>query len=1406
MLPDAAQLSWTTSAGTISSGTLTDAIGNLAAGAVVTIHVSAVTPAGFSATLSNAATASASNNSPGSVSASATDVVLAPNLTITKTGNGTINSTDTATFTITVSNTGAGTAYGVNVSDLLPDAAQLSWTSSAGTVTSGTLTDAIGSLAAGAVVTIHVSAVTPAGFSATLNDTATATARNSSPASVSASATDVVLAPNLTITKTGNGPINSPATATFTITVSNTGAGTAYGVNLSDPLPDTAQLSWTSSAGTITGGTLTDAIGNLAAGAVVTIHVSAATAAGFSGTLNDTATASASNNSPGSVSASATIVVQTSTCNLSITKTDGVTSVAAGSETTYTITVTNNGPSAVTGATVSDPLPAGTTLISVGGGAIYNPTTNTVTYTTGTLASSGTASFTVTLEVNPSYGSGVCQTCDFTTLTGGASNCTLAQNVTCNGVQAGAYSFNNGSYLTSNTNLCSWNATNNYGLGAVANGGAGLQVIRLTKAAGTTWTSLWVSALDSSGWGGTGAGTLYWSNSPTPDLSTLGADCFTFNCGTFGNNVEGDLLSLKPANFDPTASYLFLCAGQNPCGNNGYGNNGYGNNGCGDNGCRVWKVTTTCHQLTNTATVTPPAGFTDTNPANNSASDTDTVTTTPLGPALGHGASATISFWDSKCGQTLIKSFNCSASSTALGNWMSGNFPNLFGSFAGQTNTQIAARFLTAFGNSGAVQGNTYAQTFAIALSVYATTSSLGGAQGAGYGFTVTCGGTGALSYNVGANGAAFAVPNNTSLNVATILLVLNDNYNATTGLFYGGSQSLTSAANNVAIGVNQGGNVNATLSDLGVAFGPADVRTAYGINSLSLDGSGQTIAIVDAYDDPDILQSVDAFDDQFGITSSGATLYQQYGPASSFLTVLNQNGLAGAPPSTDASGNWELEEALDVEWAHAVAPGANIVLVEANSQSLSDLMSSVVTAANQPGVSVVSMSWGFAEGLSVSAQDEALDDTYLTTPAGHQGVTFVASTGDYGTADPEYPAFSPNVVAVGGTSLFVNSDGSYNDETGWGYYSNNVGALIGSGGGTSMFEPEPTYQQGVQSTGFRSTPDVSLVADPNTGAWIADTYNLSVDDPWEIVGGTSLSAPCWAGIFALVNQGRSAAGQPTLNSTTPTDAQQALYSLSQADFNSITGGNNGLYTAAAGYNMVTGLGTPVVNRLVPDLVAYQQSGDTNTTTPISVASGAYDGAAGAGATNALAVTNAFNVFDALTITANAPRTAYRTAVASPITPSNQPGASAAQSTWTQPPISTSAAGSLVAALAAQPGIAAAEAAAIGPQVALNRPAALSVADPLMFVPSTPIGTAASVDAALAATGGFVGTNPADAFFSDLGSGTGSVLSLPADAVQLGGNSWWAFATDSLLATRKPADAKPDDSEELGDNFAFYYD
>ncbi len=441
------------------------------------------------------------------------------------------------------------------------------------------------------------------------------------------------------------------------------------------------------------------------------------------------------------------------------------------------------------------------------------------------------------------------------------------------------------------------------------------------------------------------------------------------------------------------------------------------------------------------------------------------------------------------------------------------------------------------------------------------------------------------------------------------------------------------------------------------VAYTPAQIRAAYGISALALDGTGQTIAIVDAYDDPSIDQALDAFDSQFRLTTSGPSLYQQYGPASSFLTVLNQYGQATSLPSTDPNGpgtdNWEVEESLDVEWAHAIAPGAQIILVEANSQALSELMTGVATAASQPGVSVVSMSWGFAEGQAVFAADEAAYDHVFDVP----GVTFVASTGDYGAADPEYPAFSPNVVAVGGTSLTLNGDGSYNSETGWGYQSDSAGTFIGSGGGISLYEPEPAYQLGVQATGMRTTPDVSLVADPATGAWIADPYNLDPSDPFEVVGGTSLSAPAWAGLVALVNQGRVAVGKSTLNGTSPTDTQQALYMLPQSDFNEISSGNNG-YAAGAGYNLVTGLGTPVANLLVPDLVAYQRPGTSYSGSPVAALldSSLVD----TGSTSSGPI-DVFSVFDSITVT-NAALNQKRSALAlnSPI---ERASAAAVQST-----------------------------------------------------------------------------------------------------------------------------------------------
>jgi hypothetical protein len=177
-----------------------------------------------------------------------------------------------------------------------------------------------------------------------------------------------------------------------------------------------------------------------------------------------------------------------------------------------------------------------------------------------------------------------------------------------------------------------------------------------------------------------------------------------------------------------------------------------------------------------------------------------------------------------------------------------------------------------------------------------------------------------------------------------------------------------------------------------------------------------------------------------------------------------------------------------------------------------------------------------------------------------------------------------------------------------------------------------------VQSSGYRTTPDVALVADPATGAWMADTYNLPSDNAWQVVGGTSLSAPAWAGLIALVNQGRADAGLPTLSSNGGTTIQAALYSAPVGGFNTITSGTNGAYNASAGYNLVTGLGSPNANVLIPALIAYQGSAAPNATANPGQGSGSGTG----GGTN-IAV---FNIFNALPLTMPMPSHAQPTTAA----------------------------------------------------------------------------------------------------------------------------------------------------------------
>ena len=346
----------------------------------------------------------------------------------------------------------------------------------------------------------------------------------------------------------------------------------------------------------------------------------------------------------------------------------------------------------------------------------------------------------------------------------------------------------------------------------------------------------------------------------------------------------------------------------------------------------------------------------------------------------------------------------------------------------------------------------------------------------------------------------------------------------------------------------------------------PQQILAAYGIDSIVLgsvvgDGTGQTIAIVDAYNNPRFVSSTDPnflasdlhlFDAQFGL------------PDPPSFTKLDQNGGTSYPAGNTG---WGTEIALDVEWAHAIAPKANIVLVEAASNTTTDLFAAINTARNLPGVTAVSMSFGSDGEYS----DEITLDSTFTTPTGHAGVTFLASTGDDG-APGGYPAYSPNVVAVGGTHLTL-SGSSYGSESGW----------SGSGGGQSSYEIEQLFQDTIQTSGRRQIPDVSFDADPNTGVAVYDSYSQGTAAPWIMVGGTSLSAPCWAGLVAIANQLRTYQGTTSLNGRWQT--LPALYSLSSNTFHDVTTGANG-YVAGPGYDMVTGRGSPVANLLVPALAS----------------------------------------------------------------------------------------------------------------------------------------------------------------------------------------------------------------------------
>lgn len=340
------------------------------------------------------------------------------------------------------------------------------------------------------------------------------------------------------------------------------------------------------------------------------------------------------------------------------------------------------------------------------------------------------------------------------------------------------------------------------------------------------------------------------------------------------------------------------------------------------------------------------------------------------------------------------------------------------------------------------------------------------------------------------------------------------------------------------------------------VGMTPAMVRHAYGFDKIVFDvggqpvagdGSGQTIAIVTAYDDPRIASDLHVFSGAFGLP-------QRDSAGQPVLTKV----IVGGAITVDRG--WAQETSLDVEWAHAIAPRAHILLVEATSSTLGALLAGVDFARQQPGVVAVSMSWGGSEFPSESSLD-----VYMTTPAGHigggglpGGVTFVAASGD--ASSTSWPAVSPNVLSVGGTTLNVDGDGNRISETAWN----------GGGGGRALYEPS-------------TNPSVAYNADPATGFAVYDSLNYQGQRGWQQFGGTSVGTPQWAGLIAIADQGRTLIGKGSLDGATQT--LPALFSHAPRDFFDITTGSNGVNTAAVGYDLVTGLGSPKARRVAIDLL-----------------------------------------------------------------------------------------------------------------------------------------------------------------------------------------------------------------------------
>ncbi|MGW1745418.1 S53 family peptidase [Streptomyces sp. NPDC002092] len=333
--------------------------------------------------------------------------------------------------------------------------------------------------------------------------------------------------------------------------------------------------------------------------------------------------------------------------------------------------------------------------------------------------------------------------------------------------------------------------------------------------------------------------------------------------------------------------------------------------------------------------------------------------------------------------------------------------------------------------------------------------------------------------------------------------------------------------------------------TDTPTGYGPSDIQTAYGLtDAASSNGSGETVAIVDAYDDPNAEADLATYRDYYGLPSCTTD--------NGCFSKVSQTGSTTSLPSADSG--WAGEISLDLDMVSATCPNCNILLVEAKSASDANL-GTAVNEAVKLGAKFVSNSYGGSESSS--------DTTYDSRYYNHPGVAITASAGDSGYG-AEYPAASKYVTAVGGTKLSTSSNSRGWTESVW-----NTSSTEGTGSGCSAYDAKPSWQT---DTGCskRMIGDVSAVADPATGVSVYDTYG-SDGTGWNTYGGTSASSPLIASVYAL-------AGTPGAGDY---PAQYPYNAAGTSALNDVTSGSNGtcstsyFCTAKSGYDGPTGWGTP---------------------------------------------------------------------------------------------------------------------------------------------------------------------------------------------------------------------------------------